>query len=62
MTKEDDGEDEYDISVQRIQELMMHVLVSLCVHGSVWVDGCVGGWVCKQLIKSALPGNTAILV
>ena len=62
LTGEDNDEDKYDISVQRIEEVMIHVLVSLCVHGSVWVNGCLGGWVCKQLIYSALQGNIAILV
>ena len=36
--EEDDGEEEYDISVQRIQEVMMHVLVSVYAHGSVGVQ------------------------
>ena len=35
--EEDDGEEDYEIAVQKIQEVMMHVLVSVCAHGSVWV-------------------------
>ena len=55
--EEDDGEEECDISVRRIQEVMMLALVPVCAHESV----CVVGWVCKYLINPKAIGPWAVL-